>query len=156
MGLCTGASLGDSRRAARLVLGAGQRQVVEATAGSPEQGVGQYGHQQQGTGAQDGGGGRPCLNLEKQQGVDRQCWGRKWFLFSQSTNIFSRHLGRSPNGWGQESLHQGQDTDKLVPSCAPQTYHHHLHLQIRKVHPTGSQEMTEEGFFWAEDCSATV
>lgn len=54
--------------------------------GSPEQSVSQCSHKNQSTQAEDGGSGHSCLNFKEQQGVDGQCWRRKWLSFIQSTN----------------------------------------------------------------------
>lgn len=47
-------------------------ETVVGGPGSPDQDVGQNGHQNQGTRAKDGGSSGACLNLEKQQGIDGQ------------------------------------------------------------------------------------
>lgn len=76
LGLSPGAGLGDFSGADRVVFKVRWGQLMEATAGgsgSPEQSVGQYGHQGQGTQAEDGGGCCSRLNLKEQQGIDGQC-----------------------------------------------------------------------------------
>ena len=85
LGLSPGAGLGDFSGADRVVFKVWWGQFMEATAGGPgssEQGVGQCRHQDQSTHSKNGGGGCTCLDLKKQQGVDGQCWGKKWLSFT--------------------------------------------------------------------------
>lgn len=85
LGLSPGAGLGDFSRADRVVFKVRWRQFMEATAGgpgSPEQSVGERRHQHQSTHSEDGGGGRTCLDLKEQQGIDGQCWGKKGLSFT--------------------------------------------------------------------------
>lgn len=72
---------------------------MEATAGGPgssEQSVGQHRHQDQSTHSEDGGSCCTCLDLKEQQGIDGQCWGKKWLSFTWSTNVCSPSPGRTP------------------------------------------------------------
>lgn len=73
LGRSPGAGLGDFSRAGRVIFKARRGQLTEAAAGgvgSPEQTVGQHGHQGQGAQAEDGGGGCSRLDLKEQQSID--------------------------------------------------------------------------------------
>lgn len=73
LGLSLGAGFGDFSGANGVIFKVWWRQLMEATAGgsgSPEQSVGQQGHQGQGTQAEDGGSCCSCLDLKEQQGID--------------------------------------------------------------------------------------
>lgn len=131
-GYPAGARLGDASRAAGLILKAGQGRVVEATAGSLEQGVGQYGCQHQRSGAQDGGSGRTCLDLEKQQGIDGQCWGRKGLLLSQSTNACSPSAMGDPQA-GMVTENPPPHTMNRMHMNSPHS-HPHNHTIITSVY----------------------
>lgn len=85
LGLSPGAGLGDFSRADRVIFKVWWGQSMEAPAGGPgglEQSLGQCCHQDESAQAKDGGSCCTCLDLEEQQGVDGQCWGRKWLLFN--------------------------------------------------------------------------
>ena len=114
LGWSPGSGLGDFSGADRVVFKMWSGQLMEATAGGPggpEQSVGQHGHQGQGTQAEDGGSCCSCLDLEEQQGVDGQCWGRKCLsLFSQQTFALQAMGELSKEGEGHSKLTNRVDT----------------------------------------------